>query len=219
MAAKEVLEEPPFGFPFPPYSIQASSPLITDYYSFLPTYLPKTRSFRFQVDFMGEFYRCLNESGLGIFESPTGTGKSLSIICSTLSWLKDHQESRKVKLRSEINKGAGSDDDDDDDWFASAVKKSKENQAKAQFRAELKFLEEKEARMAELKKRRKSVNRNVVMAADAEFDELFRDLDEVREAVAKELRDLNKREGSQVYLLTRPPLLSHSSRHRGTFKI
>ena len=154
---------------------------------------------RFQVDFMGEFYRCLNESGLGIFESPTGTGKSLSIICSTLSWLKDHQESRKVKLRSEISKGAGGDDnDDDDDWFASAVKKSMENQAKAQFRAELKFLEEKEARMAELKRRRKSVNRNVVIAADAEFDELFRDLDEVREAVAKELRDLNKREGSQV---------------------
>lgn len=184
MASKE---DPPFGFPFPPYSIQVRTKQHLDLVFFSHVFFAI-----FQVDFMGDFYRCLNESRLGIFESPTGTGKSLSIICSTLSWLKDHQESRKAELRSEIAKVAEEEDTaDDDDWFASAVKKSKDNDAKAQFRAELKFLEDKEARMAELKSRRKSVNRNVVVAADAEFDELFRDLDEVREAVAKELRELN----------------------------
>ena len=134
---------------------------------------------------MGEFYRCLKESKLGIFESPTGTGKSLSIICATLTWLKDHQGARKAHLRAEIDKAAGDESDGDDDWFAAAVKKSKENQDKDLLKAELKFLEEKEGRMRELKSRRKSVNRSVVVAADAEFDELFRDLDEVREAVAR----------------------------------
>ena len=105
-------EEKPYGFPFPPYSIQ--------------------------IDFMDEFYRCLRESRLGIFESPTGTGKSLSIICATLSWLKEHHERRKTELKEAINKeakDASDDNDDEDDWFASAVKKSKENAAKAELRS------------------------------------------------------------------------------------
>ena len=105
-------EEKPYGFPFPPYSIQ--------------------------IDFMDEFYRCLRESRLGIFESPTGTGKSLSIICATLSWLKEHHERRKTELKEAINKeakDASDDNDEEDDWFASAVKKSKENAAKAELRS------------------------------------------------------------------------------------
>ena len=102
-------EEKPYGFPFPPYSIQ--------------------------IEFMDEFYRCLRESRLGIFESPTGTGKSLSIICATLSWLKEHHERRKTELKEALNKEAEDDNEDEDDWFASAVKKSKENAAKAELRS------------------------------------------------------------------------------------
>ena len=45
--------------------------------------------------------------------------------------------------------------------------------------------------MAELRKRRKSLNRTVVVNQDAEFDELFKDLEEVREAVARELKEIN----------------------------
>lgn len=42
-----------------------------------------------QHSLMKELYATLEKGGLGIFESPRGTGKSLSIICSALQWLKD----------------------------------------------------------------------------------------------------------------------------------
>jgi Rad3-related DNA helicase len=65
-----------FGFPFPPYSIQN--------------------------DFMKELFRVLDDGKLGIFESPTGTGKSLSLICGTLTWLKHHEEKRLKDLEEQV---------------------------------------------------------------------------------------------------------------------
>ena len=44
-----------------------------------------------QIELMNAIYDCIAESKIGIFESPTGTGKSLSLICSSLTWLHDHQ--------------------------------------------------------------------------------------------------------------------------------
>ena len=53
-----------FKFPFEPYAVQ------------------------FQL--MTAVYNTLCAGGVGIFESPTGTGKSLSLICSSLRWLKEN---------------------------------------------------------------------------------------------------------------------------------
>uniref|UniRef100_A0A8C4MEB1 DEAD/H-box helicase 11 n=1 Tax=Equus asinus asinus TaxID=83772 RepID=A0A8C4MEB1_EQUAS len=58
-----------FPFPFTPYSIQK--------------------------DFMAELYQVLEAGKIGIFESPTGTGKSLSLICGALSWLRDFEEKKR----------------------------------------------------------------------------------------------------------------------------
>lgn len=44
-----------------------------------------------QNDFMNAVYDCLDTGKVGIFESPTGTGKSLSLICGSLTWLRDHK--------------------------------------------------------------------------------------------------------------------------------
>ncbi|KAH5734280.1 hypothetical protein HBI17_203830 [Parastagonospora nodorum] len=44
-----------------------------------------------QNDFMNAVYDCLDAGKVGIFESPTGTGKSLSLICGSLTWLRDHK--------------------------------------------------------------------------------------------------------------------------------
>ncbi|XP_045685142.1 putative ATP-dependent RNA helicase DDX11-like protein 8 isoform X2 [Phyllostomus hastatus] len=57
-----------FPFPFTPYSIQE--------------------------DFMAELYQVLEAGKIGIFESPTGTGKSLSLICGALTWLRDFEQKK-----------------------------------------------------------------------------------------------------------------------------
>ncbi|RMX40284.1 hypothetical protein pdam_00008730, partial [Pocillopora damicornis] len=61
-----------FPFPFPPYDIQE--------------------------DFMKTLYDVLENGGVGIFESPTGTGKSLSLICGALTWLKSYEEKKQEEL-------------------------------------------------------------------------------------------------------------------------
>ncbi|XP_076848870.1 ATP-dependent DNA helicase DDX11 isoform X2 [Brachyhypopomus gauderio] len=72
-----------FPFPFKPYPIQES--------------------------FMDALYAVLDQGKVGIFESPTGTGKSLSLICGALTWLRDFEEKRRKEadrlLQAEKKKG------------------------------------------------------------------------------------------------------------------
>ncbi|KAF2005797.1 DNA repair helicase [Amniculicola lignicola CBS 123094] len=44
-----------------------------------------------QTEFMNAVFDCLEAGKVGIFESPTGTGKSLSLICGSLTWLRDYK--------------------------------------------------------------------------------------------------------------------------------
>ncbi|XP_052891660.1 ATP-dependent DNA helicase DDX11 isoform X2 [Anopheles moucheti] len=67
-----------FAFPFLPYDIQ--------------------------LDFMQTLFTVLHAGGIGIFESPTGTGKSLSLTCGTLTWLKDYERLVGEELRETIER-------------------------------------------------------------------------------------------------------------------
>lgn len=51
-----------FGFPLPPYPVQRA--------------------------FMEQVYHSLERGGVGILESPTGTGKTLSLLCPALAWMR-----------------------------------------------------------------------------------------------------------------------------------
>ncbi|KAM3870578.1 ATP-dependent DNA helicase DDX11 [Diretmus argenteus] len=53
------------------------------------------QAYPIQEQFMEALYCALEQGKVGIFESPTGTGKSLSLICGALSWLKDYEERRR----------------------------------------------------------------------------------------------------------------------------
>ena len=78
----------PYDFPFPPYALQLS--------------------------FMDALYRCLDEGGVGVFESPTGTGKSLSLICGALRWQVDQQEKEERELAA--GRVAGQASSDEPSW-------------------------------------------------------------------------------------------------------
>ncbi|KAI8089909.1 putative ATP-dependent RNA helicase DDX11 [Halteromyces radiatus] len=90
-----------FGFPYEPYDIQK--------------------------DFMKALYDVLSESKIGIFESPTGTGKSLSLICGSLQWLTDHAD-QLLDTTTEMTTcttTSQKDDDNEPDWLRSFVVEDK----------------------------------------------------------------------------------------------
>ncbi|XP_039766628.1 ATP-dependent DNA helicase DDX11 [Ornithorhynchus anatinus] len=103
-----------FPFPFTPYPIQES--------------------------FMAELYRVLEAGKIGIFESPTGTGKSLSLICGALSWLRDFETKKKQEEARLLEAGNNPPDDHGDqpsgpgtsagepDWITQFVQKKEERE-------------------------------------------------------------------------------------------
>ncbi|XP_058825535.1 ATP-dependent DNA helicase DDX11 [Topomyia yanbarensis] len=76
------LSAPPSGqdylFPFAPYDIQ--------------------------LDLMRSLYSVVESGQVGIFESPTGTGKSLTLTCAVLSWLRDHEALMERELVERIDR-------------------------------------------------------------------------------------------------------------------
>lgn len=74
-----------------------------------------------QLDFMRCLYQSIEDSKVAIFESPTGTGKSLSLICGALTWLRDD-------ARRRIEASTGKHDEGDcDDWLLLAEKAAERN--------------------------------------------------------------------------------------------
>lgn len=59
------------------------------------------KPYSIQQDFMQNLYSVLDNSQIGIFESPTGTGKTLSITCGAMTWLRDNALVESDKDRSE----------------------------------------------------------------------------------------------------------------------
>lgn len=60
-----------------------------------------------QKDFMDALYRVLCSKKVGIFESPTGTGKTLSLICPSVTWLREREERTLLYDIKDIEKGKG----------------------------------------------------------------------------------------------------------------
>lgn len=76
-----VLEGVPVRFPFEPYEVQKA--------------------------YMSKVIQCLQQGVNGILESPTGTGKTLCLLCSTLAWL----EVKKAEHKARLHNVAGGDAD------------------------------------------------------------------------------------------------------------
>ncbi len=79
---------------------------------------------------MENIYECIDSSSVGVFESPTGTGKSLSIICSAAHWLRIQErnilEAIEPKSSSSVIKNSKKEPQKDDglDWLSAITSKS-----------------------------------------------------------------------------------------------
>lgn len=58
--------------------------------------------YKVQHDFMKSLYSILENKQIGILESPTGTGKTLSLLCGSLKWLEDHENGKQHNLNLKI---------------------------------------------------------------------------------------------------------------------
>lgn len=56
-----------------------------------------------QQQLMNTLYSVLEQKRIGIFESPTGTGKSLTLTCGALKWLLDHEALLRKDLQERID--------------------------------------------------------------------------------------------------------------------
>ncbi|CAD5124537.1 DgyrCDS12815 [Dimorphilus gyrociliatus] len=138
-----------FPFPFPPYDIQ--------------------------VGFMKNVYECLENRGIGIFESPTGTGKSLSIACSALKWLIDNEERQKKDLDNLLSDN--NEEESGGDWIKQhEIKKKKEDDA-YELKKIIENRETLDARLKDLKKTLKEALelRKKTDKLDQEFRQIYKD--------------------------------------------
>ncbi|KAF9292632.1 DEAD H (Asp-Glu-Ala-Asp His) box helicase 11 [Mortierella alpina] len=62
---------------------------------------PYPTPYAIQTDFMQQLFECIDQRKVGIFESPTGTGKSLSMICGAVAWLMDHERADQDRAKRE----------------------------------------------------------------------------------------------------------------------
>lgn len=104
-----------------------------------------------QQQFMQAVYDCIEDGKVGIFESPTGTGKSLSLICGSLTWLREHKRRNFDESMQSIEIDG---DDDEPDWIAEHARTARRKEIlhmRAEFEERLARIREKEKKTREAK--------------------------------------------------------------------
>ncbi|KAF9733354.1 hypothetical protein PMIN06_005979 [Paraphaeosphaeria minitans] len=122
-----------------------------------------------QKQFMNAVYDCLEGGKVGIFESPTGTGKSLSLICASLTWLRDYK-------RRNLEEGFVADaaNSDEPAWIIEHAGKQRKHAAlarKQDLESRIAKIKAKEKRTKDRYKDGKTPNKRQRAAADNEIDD------------------------------------------------
>lgn len=104
---------------------------------------------------MNKIEQTLREKKIGIFSSPTGTGKSLSIICSTFYFIEKLLEDEENAVKEKISAGkleiGELDANCQDDWITSHSKKRDISEKLLNIKNELDKFEKFHARNRQIK--------------------------------------------------------------------
>ena len=136
-------------------------------------------AYNIQKGFMSKLYECLELGKIGIFESPTGTGKSLSIICGALKWLRDYQEQQRAELerleKIEIEMKSTKANDGEFDWISEFKQKKEKEEELKKVIEEQEVIRKHELKVKELKSdlKVKVIKRKRTVLED-EFDDLMK---------------------------------------------
>lgn len=128
---------------------------------------------------MAKLYECLERGKIGIFESPTGTGKSLSVICGALKWLRDFQEKQRQELEKleklEVEMKLQTQDCGELDWISEFKQKKEKEEKLKKVMEEQEVIRKHELKVKELKSdaKVKVIKRKRTVLED-EFDNLIK---------------------------------------------
>lgn len=82
-------------------------------------HFPYPTAYRIQLDLMSALFDTIEQGKAGVFESPTGTGKTLSLLCSALTWLEMNRQRHILGVRASTETketATGGEDDSEPDW-------------------------------------------------------------------------------------------------------
>uniref|UniRef100_A0A8C9VAC2 ATP-dependent DNA helicase DDX11 n=1 Tax=Scleropages formosus TaxID=113540 RepID=A0A8C9VAC2_SCLFO len=177
-----------FPFPFEPYTIQK--------------------------EFMEALYRTLEDSKIGIFESPTGTGKSLSLICGALTWLQDFEERKKQEAarllenradtvaehpaEKKLTPGQDGSSSSEPDWITAFVQKKAERDLVDKLKEEEIKRKRREERLELI---RQNVQLKYALKRKSDEDEEARQLLELSKECAEEEQGAGLEDGEEELLV------------------
>lgn len=114
-------------------------------------HFPYPTAYEIQLALMTALFEAIEQGKFGVFESPTGTGKTLSLLCSTITWLRMNRQRHEI---GEIQSATQNDDHEEPDWVVAhdeAKQRHALQQQEEQLRVNLKLARE---RLAEQRSRR-----------------------------------------------------------------
>lgn len=132
-----------FEFPFTPYGIQQ--------------------------EFMENLYKVIESRQIGIFESPTGTGKSLSLTCGSIKWLLDNNDLVRAELKKtqlELqDRIAERERDETSDWIETQPETISMKEELQKLKTAYEFIQKHDRKMVEMKRNVQRVRKNKTPAA------------------------------------------------------